>query len=75
MTVCELVRTGKTKQKGKASIEWYTEDTMPQTYCLGYTDKMTDELLSECKKCKRHVDKAQEDLEMYLKRKQKNGDG
>lgn len=67
---CELVRTGQIKQKGKASIEWYTEDTKPQYYCLGYTDSMTDELLPECKRCKKYVDKAQSDLEMYLK---KNG--
>ena len=68
---CELVRTGKMKQKGKASIEWYTEDTIPMYYCFGYTDSMTDELLSECKRCKKHVDKAQNDLEAYLQKRSK----
>lgn len=65
---CELVRTGQVKQKGKASIEWYMEDTRPQYYCYGYTDYMTDELLPECKRCEKHVDKAYDDLKTYMER-------
>ena len=64
---CQLVRTGQARCKGKASIEWYTEDSRPMYYCLGYTDKMTDELLPECNRCSKHVYKAQRDLEAYLK--------
>lgn len=54
------------KDIGKSSIEWY-KDGKPQYYCYGYIDQRTDELIDECKRCKRHVYKAQEDLENYNK--------
>ena len=31
--------------------------------CYGYIDPQTNELLPECKECRRHVDRAQNDLE------------
>lgn len=56
------------KEKGKPSIEFYIEGK-PQYYCYGYVDNMTDEIIDECKRCPKHVDKAQEDLENYNRRK------
>ena len=58
------------KEKGKSSIEFY-KDGKPQYYCYGYIDQRTDELIEECKQCKRQVGKAQEDLEEYKKNKTK----
>lgn len=55
------------KERGKASIEWYDNKGKPQYYCYGYIDKMTDELIDECKNCKNNVNKAQEDLDNYIK--------
>ena len=54
------------KEKGKPIIEFYKYGK-PQYYCLGYIDNMTDELLDECKRCPKHVDKAQKDLENYIR--------
>ena len=54
------------KDRGKSSIEWH-KDGKPQYYCYGYIDQRTDELIDECKRCKRQVGKAQEDLENYNK--------
>lgn len=41
---------------------------VPQYYCYGYIDKMTDELLPECKECQSHVYKAQNDVDNYNRR-------
>ena len=60
------------KDIGKSSIEWYN-DGKPQYYCFGYIDRRTDELIDECKRCKRQVYKAQEDLENYLNSKKLGG--
>lgn len=57
------------KEVGKSSIEWY-KNGKPQYYCYGYIDQRTDELIEECKQCRRQVNKAQEDLEEYLKEKE-----
>ena len=59
------------KDKGKSSIEFY-KDGKPQYYCYGYIDQRTDELIEECKQCKRQVYKAQEDLDQYIKSKEEN---
>ena len=61
---CRAKANHKVKEVGKSSIEWY-KDGKPQHYCYGYIDRMTDELIPECKECERHVDKAQEDLDKY----------
>ena len=61
---CALVRKGIVRGKGKSSVEWW-KDGNPMRYCFGYTDRMTDELLNECKQCKIHVSKAQEDMERH----------
>ena len=58
------------KRRGKASLEFY-KNGKPQYYCSGYIDAMTDELIDECKRCKQHVNKAQEDLELYIKKERK----
>ena len=55
------------KERGRASIEWYDNNKKPQYYCYGYIDNRTDELIDECKRCRKHVCHAQEDLENYRK--------
>lgn len=55
---------------GRTSVVWYKAGE-PQIYCYGYTNKMTDELLPECRKCNRHVGKAQEDMYAYMKASRK----
>lgn len=62
---CPLVRNGTVRRKGKSSIEWW-KDGNPMRYCYGYADCMTDEPLAECTQCKKHVSKAQLDLEAQL---------
>ena len=66
---CKAKERGKVSRPGEPSIEWY-KDGEPQYYCFGYIDKMTDELLTECKECRSHVHKAQGDLDEYNHRKQ-----
>ena len=63
---CKAKERGKVSRRS-ASIEWY-KDGKPQYYCYGYIDKMTDELLPECKECRRHVSKAQDDLDKFYGR-------
>ena len=60
---CILAKS-KVKRRGQATVEWY-KDGVPQYYCYGYIDKMTDEPLSECKECRDYVGKAQDDLEAW----------
>ena len=64
---CKAKESGKVAKRGKPSIEWYKGEK-PQYYCYGYIDKMTDELLPECKECRSHVDKAQDDLDAWNRR-------
>ena len=64
---CRAKEICKVSRRGKSSIEWY-KDGKPQYYCYGYIDKMTDELLSECKECRNHVYKAQDDLDAWNRR-------
>lgn len=61
-TVCKAAKQGIVKQRGKPSIEWH-KDGIPQYYCYGYIDMMTDELLEVCRNCIDHVDRAQEDMD------------
>lgn len=63
---CLAKKKGIVKDVGRSSTEWY-KNGKPQYYCYGYIDQRTDELIDECKQCYRQVDKAQEDLEKYLK--------
>lgn len=65
---CKAKERGKVSRRGEPSIEWY-KDGKPQYYCCGYIDKMTDELLTECKECRSHVHKAQGDLDEHNRRK------
>ena len=65
---CIAKESGKVSRRGQPSIEWYKEGKQ-QYYCYGYIDKMTDEPLPECKECRCHVDKAQDDLDEYNRRK------
>ena len=74
MTVaCKAKENGKVSRRGAPSIEWYKAGK-PQHYCYGYIDKMTDELLSECKECLSHVYKAQDDLDKYNRRSENEED-
>ena len=57
----------KVKRRGEATVEWY-KDEVPQYYCYGYIDNMTDEPLSECKECRDYVGKAQDDLDEWNRR-------
>ena len=61
---CRAKESGKVSRRGQPSIEWY-KNGKPQYYCYGYIDKMTDELLPECKECQSHVYKAQDDSDKY----------
>ena len=61
---CKAKENGKASRRGQPSIEWY-KDGKPQYYCYGYIDRMTGELLPECKECRSHVYKAQDDLDKY----------
>ena len=70
---CRAKESGKVSRRGQPSIEWY-KDGKPQYYCYGYIDKMTDELLLECKTCMSHVYKAQDDLNEYNHRKENDND-
>lgn len=65
-TICEAKKRGIVPSRGKPSVEWY-KDGVPQYYCYGYIDLMTDELLDACKNCVGHVKHAQEDLEQWNK--------
>ena len=66
---CKAKERGKVSRRGEPSIEWY-KDGKPQYYCYGYIDKMTDELLVECKECRSHGYKAQGDLNEHNRRKE-----
>ena len=66
-TVCEAKKSGIVKYRGKAGIEWY-KDGVPQYYCYGYIDRMTDEPLEICRNCVDHTDHAQADLNEWNSR-------
>ena len=66
---CIAKERGKVSRRGKPYIEWY-KGGKQQYYCYGYVDKMSDELLQECKECRSHVSKAQDDLDEYNRRKE-----
>ncbi len=72
-TVCKAVKRGIVPKRGRPSIEWY-KDGVPQYYCYGYYDKMTDEILDVCKNCVDHVDhtEAEKDYEEYWKGRRQN---
>lgn len=57
-------------KRGRQSHEWNDGDK-DHIYCLGWVDRMTDDPLSECLACSDFVDKAQDDLESFYKRKEK----
>lgn len=67
-TVCMAVKEGTVKRRGKPTIEFH-KDGIPQYYCYGYTDKITDELLEVCRSCRDNVIHAQEDLDNWYKEK------
>ena len=70
---CKAKDVGKVLRRGESSVEWY-KDGKQQYYCYGYIDKMTDELLPECKECRSHTSKAQDDLDAWLQQPQKGED-
>lgn len=64
--VCKAKKSGIVPSRGKPSIEWH-KDGVPQYYCYGWIDCMTDELYEVCRNCIDHVDHAYED---YVKWKE-----
>ena len=66
-TVCKAVKQNIVHRRGKPSIEWH-KDGVPQYYCYGYVDMMTDELIEVCRNCIDHVDRAQEDMDKWNNR-------
>lgn len=64
-TACKAWKNGEVKHRGQATLEWY-KDGVPQYYCYGYYDSMTDELIETCKNCRDNERYAQEDLEAWL---------
>lgn len=67
-TVCKAAKQGLVKRRGSPSIEWH-KDSIPQYYCYGYIDSMTDELLEVCRTCIDHIDHAEEDMDKWLEEK------
>lgn len=63
-TVCKAKKQGVVPRRGNPSIE-FRKDGVPQYYCCGYIDMMTDELLEVCRECVDHVDRANEDYEKW----------
>lgn len=61
---CKAKESGKVASRGEPSVEWY-KDGKPQYYCYGYIDARTDDILPECRECRNHVDKAQDDLDAW----------
>ena len=68
---CEAKRQGIVRVRGKSSIEWH-KDGKPQYYCYGYMDSFTDELLTQCAECAKHVDKAQDDSDAWNRMENKH---
>lgn len=61
----------KLGRRGHATIDWY-KDGVPQYYCLGCIDAMTDEYLPECKECRDFTERSEDDFNAWRKeRKQK----
>lgn len=52
-------------KRGQQSTEFYKGD-VPQIYCNGWWDNMTDKLIDVCKNCADHVYKAEADLRAYI---------
>ena len=65
LIMCDAVKQCIVKYKGKPSLEYFY-DCKPYYYCYGYIDMQTDELLDVCKKCRKNVIYAQEDLDKLL---------
>lgn len=53
-------------RRGRPSHEW-NDGKKDRIYCYGYIDKMTDDILPECRACPDHVGKAQQDLDAFYK--------
>lgn len=64
---CPAKQKGEVNSRGRASIEFHDANGKPVYYCMGYIDKMTDELIETCAECRQNVRYAQEDLERLKK--------
>lgn len=61
---CKAVEAGIVKTRGNPTIEWYKND-VPQYYCRGWIDLMTDDPLELCRNCNNFVDRAENDLQKW----------
>ena len=64
---CPAKQKGEVPRRGRASIEFHDKQGKPVYYCMGYVDKMNDELIGTCAACRQNVRYAQEDLERAIK--------
>ena len=65
---CKAVKNHEVPRRGKPSIEFH-KDGVPQYYCCGWVNEMTDEVLETCWNCRDYVDRAQDDLDEWNQRK------
>ena len=63
-TVCKAGKNREVPRRGKPSIEW-KKGEVPQYYCYGWKNSMSDELLETCENCKDNVIHAQDDMDKW----------
>lgn len=67
---CPAKLKGEVPRRGRASIEFRDKQGKPVYYCMGYVDKMNDELIGTCAACRQNVKYAQEDFEKAIKERE-----
>lgn len=63
-TICKAKMIGLVPHRGRPTVEWM-KGKIPQYYCYGWKDLMTDIPFKVCRECPDFVDNAQEDLEKW----------
>lgn len=63
-TTCRAKQLGLAPRRGRPTVEWM-KGNVPQYYCYGWKDLMTDIPFRVCRECPDYVDKAQKDLETW----------
>lgn len=66
--ICKAKELGPVSRCGFLSIEWY-KDGEPQYYCGGMLDVRTDMPLDMCLECENYADRAADDHEAWMERK------